>query len=277
MTKRVFSVAVSTAFALALLCPGSASAHFLLKAPAASQVQDALGNPQKTAPCGGAGTATGTITNYRPGDTVTISIDETVFHPGHYRVALAKNDISELPLPPTVTKGATACGSVPIETAPVFPILADGALKHTSEFSGTQTFQVRLPSNVTCTNCTLQILEFMASHGAPCFYHHCATISIGNSADAGAGATDAGSGAVDAASTAPDAGNGGSVPGPTAIPAKEGGVATDDLAPSDQVPQPGGCSAGGSGHPSSANGLGLGLLAVVTFAAASATRRRRRA
>jgi hypothetical protein len=35
-----------------------------------------------------------------------------------------------------------------------------------------------LPTDVTCTRCTLQVLEFMTAHGAPCFYHHCADISI---------------------------------------------------------------------------------------------------
>jgi hypothetical protein len=31
---------------------------------------------------------------------------------------------------------------------------------------------------VTCDHCTLQVIEFMSQHGAPCFYHHCADISI---------------------------------------------------------------------------------------------------
>jgi len=61
----------------------------------------------------------------------------------------------------------------------VFPVLADGVLSHTDVFPGTQSFQVTLPSDVTCTHCTLQVLEFMSSHPAPCFYHHCADISIG--------------------------------------------------------------------------------------------------
>jgi len=58
-------------------------------------------------------------------------------------------------------------------------VLVDGALEHTEAFQGTQIIQVTLPSDVTCTRCTLQVLEFMTSHGAPCFYHHCADISIG--------------------------------------------------------------------------------------------------
>jgi hypothetical protein len=135
------------------------------------------------APCGNEGpaAATGAVTAFSPGETITIALDETIFHPGHYRVALAVNDQSELPAEPTVTPGATACGSVPIMNPAVFPILADGVLQHTGAFSGTQSIHVTLPTDVTCTHCTLQVLEFMSDHPAPCFYHHCADISIGAS------------------------------------------------------------------------------------------------
>jgi hypothetical protein len=130
------------------------------------------------------------VTAFAPGEAITITLDEPIFHPGHYRVALSVNDRSELPPPPPVTAGETPCGSVPIMDPAVFPVLADGMLQHTEPFSGTQSFQVTLPSDVTCTHCTLQVLEFMSDHAAPCFYHHCADISIG--AGGGACETDAG-------------------------------------------------------------------------------------
>jgi hypothetical protein len=174
-----------TRLALALLAnllpPPPAAAHFVLRSPASWRDQDALGNPQKVGPCGdeGGAAATGAVTAYSPGETITISLDETIFHPGHYRVALAVNDRSELPAEPVVTPGATPCGSVPIEDPPVFPVLADGALQHTAPFAGTRSIEVTLPSSVTCTRCTLQVLEFMSNHPVPCFYHHCADISIG--------------------------------------------------------------------------------------------------
>jgi hypothetical protein len=133
------------------------------------------------------------MTPFRPGDTITIQLEETVFHPGHYRVALALNSPSELPPEPTVTAGASQCGSVAIQQNPVFPVLADSMLQHTQTLSGQQSFQVKLPTNVTCTNCTLQIIEFMSSHAAPCFYHHCANIAIqGGTSDGGTGTSDAG-------------------------------------------------------------------------------------
>src|SRR5690349_10607484 len=150
-----------------MLCAGTANAHFILTAPAADLEQDGLGDPQKDSPCGGAGTETGMITAYQAGDTVTISVEETVFHPGHFRVALAINDMSELPPEPEVTEGNTACGTVEIMDPPVFPVLADGMLLHTEQLDGEQSFDVVLPDDVECEACTLQVLMFMQQHGAP--------------------------------------------------------------------------------------------------------------
>lgn len=173
--------------AASMLVPVLAHAHFTLKSPAAWANQDALGSPQKSAPCGQSdpgmsAVATGAVTAFRPGETITITLDETVFHPGHYRVALAVTDRSELPQDPPVTAGDTACGSTVIQANPSFPLLVDGALKHSAPLSGTQSFQVTLPADVTCAKCTLQVVEFMSDHGlnnpGGCFYHHCADISI---------------------------------------------------------------------------------------------------
>lgn len=171
---------VLVALCAVVLAPEITSAHFLLRSPASWREQDAYGNPQKLGPCGdeGSAAATGIVTAYAPGETITITLDETIFHGGHYRVALAVHDRNELPEPPPVTAGTTDCGSAPIMDPPVFPVLADGALVHTRPFSGTQSIQVTLPSDVRCERCTLQVLEFMTDHGAPCFYHHCADISI---------------------------------------------------------------------------------------------------
>jgi len=166
-----------------VLAPARAPAHFILVSPASWMSQDSVGLPEKLGPCGdeGGGTPTGTVTAFHPGDTIAVTIDEVIMHPGHYRVALAVHDRSELPPEPTVTpKAGDPCGSAAIENPPRFPILADDVLPHTQPFAGPQTFMVTLPTNVTCTRCTLQVIEFMSLHFAPCFYHHCADISIEN-------------------------------------------------------------------------------------------------
>jgi MYXO-CTERM domain-containing protein len=225
--------------ATGLLASGVADAHFHLDAPTSFMMQSTDGTPQKMPPCGNEApqTPSNAVTPFRPGDTVTIRLTETVFHPGHYRVALAVNSPSELPPEPTVTRADTACGSVPIDPNPAFPVLVDGALVHTAPLSGQQTISVKLPTNVTCTKCTLQVIEFMGKHGlnvpGGCFYHHCANISIqgasvdggpgtdaskdgssaGDANDAGGGATGGGGGAAGALGTAGAGGVGGDSPG----------------------------------------------------------------
>jgi hypothetical protein len=170
--------AVIAGLGLVALLPRHAAAHFYLEEPPSWSEQDTLGDPQKFGPCGGTVVETGAVTAYQTGQTITITIRETVYHPGHFRVALAVDDRSELPAPPPVTEGETDCGSVPIMDPPVFPVLADGVLAHTSRLSGDQSFEVTLPDGVTCDHCTLQIIQWMSDHGAPCFYYHCADISI---------------------------------------------------------------------------------------------------
>jgi cysteine-rich repeat protein len=161
--------------------PALAQAHFILVTPDSWMSQDALGLPEKLGPCGdeGGGTPTGKVTAFRPGQTISVTINEVITHPGHYRVALAVNNRSELPAEPIVTPTVNdQCASAAIQSPATFPILADNVLPHTQAFPAPQTFTVTLPANVTCTKCTLQVLEFMSSHPAPCFYHHCADISI---------------------------------------------------------------------------------------------------
>jgi hypothetical protein len=200
--RRFTAVRLASA-AVALSLPSAARAHFVLQAPSSWAAQGSLGDPQKSAPCGQAdpGTAlveTGMVTAYAPGDTVTITINETVPHPGHYRVVLSTAGQGGLPADPPVVAGSTPCGSTAIQSPPVFPVLADGALVHTAPFSAPQSFTFKLPSDLTCTsNCVLQVEEFMSDHGlndpGGCFYHHCANITVqagagtgGHSGDAGA-------------------------------------------------------------------------------------------
>jgi hypothetical protein len=183
--------------AASLLVPSLANAHFVLQSPSAMTEQNVLGDPQKAPPCGddGSAVATGAVTTYQAGETITITIDETIYHPGHYRVALAVNDPSELPDPPPVTPdNVSPCGSAPIDPAPVFPVLADGVLEHSADFGAPQTIQVTLPDDISCTNCTLQVIQFMTDHGlndpGGCFYHHCATIAIEGGVNGGTTAGD---------------------------------------------------------------------------------------
>jgi len=159
----------------------TANAHFHLDAPASITTQDATGDPQKVFPCGPVNISdvpSGEVTNVMTGSMLTVTIDETINHPGHYRIALA-TDAAGLPAEPPVTQvGADPCGSAPIDPNPVMPVLADGLFTTASTASGPQSVDVQLPAGFTCQNCVLQVLQFMSSHPKPCFYHHCAALNI---------------------------------------------------------------------------------------------------
>lgn len=174
-----------------------ADAHFTLISPAASLLQDRLGDPQKTAPCGGVsanpgrgtpanpGVSSGAVTSVKGGANYPLLVQETVFHPGHYRVALART-AAQLPPDPVVTTAQTARGlrsqSAVIQNPPVAPVLLDGIFAHTERPA--QNFEAQIPiPNINCQNCVLQVIQFMADHpgigvDGGHSYHHCAVLNI---------------------------------------------------------------------------------------------------
>ena len=175
--------------ALALLVPALAHAHFQLLEPASWLVENRLGDPQKLGPCGGtsadAGMPTNTITPLRGGQKLHIKVLETVFHPGHYRVALVVNSRAELPADPEVVTRDSDRGpwsvSAAIQARPQAPVLADGLFAHTARSAEAFETDVTLP-NISCRKCTLQVIQFMAEHGlnkdGGYSYHHCADLQI---------------------------------------------------------------------------------------------------
>jgi len=182
---RLSDIAALAVAGVVILAPATAGAHFVLQAPANWAEQDIQGQPQKTAPCGQAdpevtAVPTNAVTSFTAGQTITVTIDETTFHPGHYRVLLSTTGPAGLPADPIATEPGT-CVGLAIQDPPVLPVLADGMLQHTDPFVGPQSFPVKLPDGVTCTNCTLQVLEFMQADvggNGFCYYHHCANVSI---------------------------------------------------------------------------------------------------
>jgi hypothetical protein len=255
------SMLVVTTLSLA----GSASAHFELKAPPPSK------GPK---PCG-PDDASAVVTPVTGGSMLEIKIDETVHHPGHYRVALALKSRDELdPDKPgglkepdvlnaqgmVITSGNSV--SAKIQNPVVFPVLADGILAHTAEFNGDQTAMIPIP-NVNCDKCTLQVIEFMAQHGPDYFYRHCADLKITadpgkplfNPAGMGGSGGAGGGGAGGAAGGSGGAGGSaaGSASGGTSAGTASGGTAS--IAGSSSAGAPGsagattaaGSGAGGSG------------------------------
>jgi hypothetical protein len=172
-------------------------AHFVLVSPAASLVQNRLGDPQKIGPCGGVsanpgrgtpanpGVPSGAVTSVKGGTNLPLLVHESIFHPGHYRVALART-AAQLPPDPVITTAQTERGvrsqSAVIQNPPVAPVLLDGIFAHTER--PTQNFEAEIPiPNITCPNCVLQVIEFMADHPGIAVdgghsYHHCAILNI---------------------------------------------------------------------------------------------------
>jgi hypothetical protein len=175
---------------------GGVDAHFVLVQPASSLVQNRLGDPQKIAPCGGAsanpargtaadpGTPSAAVTELKGGSTFHILVQETVFHPGHYRVALART-AAQLPADPVVTTRDSERGpwsvSAAIQNPPVAPVLADGLFAHTERPNGLWETDIQIP-NINCRNCMMQVIQFMAEHAknldGDYSYHHCAVVNI---------------------------------------------------------------------------------------------------
>ena len=166
-----------------------ASGHFKLLEPPSWIAENNLGDPQKLGPCGGTtadpGTATNAISKARGGSRLHLKWIETIYHPGHYRIALAVNSPGELPSdPPTVSrdsdKGLRSVSAV-IQNPVLAPVLVDGLFPHTVKPTEPMETDIELP-NINCPKCTVQIVQFMAEHGlnkdGGYFYHHCANVQI---------------------------------------------------------------------------------------------------
>jgi hypothetical protein len=202
-SRRNIALAISIGGSSLLLAPRLAQAHFMLDSPMSWWSQLTDGTPQKQAPCGNeaaSGTAaSGTVTVFAPGQTVPVQVTATIAHPGWFRISLKEGASSTqntqtLPDPAELGAQGTAqqCTPAFIDNpvwSPTQPVLADklgipAATPNATDSlqSGTQTFNVTIPSNANCTHaapCTLQVVMFMTDHSFPtCNYHHCADIAV---------------------------------------------------------------------------------------------------
>jgi hypothetical protein len=196
-----------------------ASAHFKLLQPASWLMEDSSGGPQKGSPCGPGKTGflgddvqpvptTGTVTTFHAGETIKVDLQETVYHPGYFRIALAANR-SDLKDPPLTDASACTFDLNTVPTGAHDNVLLDGLYKVESPGSGGNRHlmqDVKLP-DTPCDKCTLQVIQVMKDHGlSSCFYYHCADIKIiPASSTAGSGA----SGSAAGAAATPTAGSAG--------------------------------------------------------------------
>ena len=227
MTSFNKLVSIAT-LAAAWLGPSVVHAHFLQLKPDSWLNEAGDGAPQKGAPCGPGGyDDTGSIpssdkaTTFHAGETIDINVQETVHHPGYFRVSLAETaakDATTTHFPDRPLDDGNAC-SLDLDAVPTGAhdnVLQDGLFKDTSMLGSNRelTTQVTLPDQ-PCEHCTLQIVQVMMDHGlSSCFYYHCADITIlpsGAGTDAGVGEAGSGAGGAggDGAGGAPGAGGSG--------------------------------------------------------------------
>ncbi len=177
---------------LTVAASSAAYAHFKLVEPASWIVENDRGDPQKAGPCGGTNADWGkpsfAVSKAVGGSKLHLKVQETIYHPGHYRVALAVNSPLELPADPVAVTRDSEKGplsvSAPIQDPAQIPVLADGLFVHSTRPTGQMPpfeADVQLP-NISCKKCTLQVIQFMAEHGVNnpgnFTYHHCANLEI---------------------------------------------------------------------------------------------------
>jgi uncharacterized protein (TIGR03382 family) len=140
-----------------LVLSGTASAHIEMTSPAPRTAD------QKAGPCGAAGSVRGTkVTTFQPGETITVEWNETVDHPGHFRISFA-------------TDGNNFQN--PNNPGDAFP---ETMVEPIADKSGGHYTQAVTMPMAPCENCTLQLMQIMTT-AVPynSFYFQCADIRIG--------------------------------------------------------------------------------------------------
>jgi MYXO-CTERM domain-containing protein len=250
------SALASSAVLVACLVSAAASAHIKLVAPEQRYPEgppSSQEGDQKTGPCG-SGPATGAVTTYAPGETITVIWQETVNHPGHFRISLDPDGGDDGLVDPTDYDDFYVAPTVLLDD------ITDGGGSNFSE-------SITLPMT-ECDKCTLQLIQIMTDKppwgpaGGNDIYYQCADISIkAGGGTGGGGVGGAGSGGESSGSgpSGPSGAGGGTGSGTPTSPASSGGAESD-----------GGCSMSSRGHGTSA-AMGIALLAALGLA----SRRRR--
>lgn len=108
----------------------------------------------KTGPCGGLAATTPTVVP--SGGTLAVHWEETIQHPGKFLISLSMANDANFTLLSSIPDNQNNQNDLP------------------HEFNAT----VQLP-NVTCDNCTLQLIQSMEENpAAPSYYYSCADIKI---------------------------------------------------------------------------------------------------
>ena len=161
----------------AMFASSVASAHVRLTSPTpryASPTGMDTGANIKDGPCGRMNDSRTTdmsrVTVFEPGATIMVQFNETIDHPGHYRIAF-DDDGQDAFVTPLMRSQ--------VQTGPTFtaPVLLDSIM---DKQGGMYTAMVTLP-NVECERCTLQLIQVMTTQAtwmADDIYYTCADIAL---------------------------------------------------------------------------------------------------
>jgi hypothetical protein len=168
--------AVIPPFVAMAMISAAAEAHIRLDLPKGRYLNDPQQNTkQKQGPCGVTNdmrtTKADLITTFEPGEMITVEWNETVNHPGHFRIAFSeKGQVFPAPtLDPMPVSAQILADDIPDNKS-------GGAFSHT----------VTLP-NVSCDTCTLQLIQVMSDSGT--YYYQCADLILKAGGSGGAGGT----------------------------------------------------------------------------------------
>lgn len=238
-------------------------AHVDLSAPNPRAHGQTEGN-LKSGPCGQTANArTGNLNVFAPGETITVTWNEYIDHPAYYRVAFDDDGDDGFVMRTDGQTNPTADDPRAVEAAldmdaEILAIVTEENDTTAGTSTDIRSVDVTLP-NITCENCTLQVIQYMYNNPGQ-GYFQCADIALraaqqaadagvggsANAGDAGAAGAAGASGAAGAAGSggAPSSGNGGaSSAGTGSTPAPANGGA-------------GGTSSAGTGGSATAAGTG---------------------
>jgi hypothetical protein len=145
----------------------------------------------KNGPCGqSANGRSENVSEFAPGETITVTIDEYIAHPGYFRVAFDEDGDGDFPIR-TDMDSVNASTDDPESVNPL-----DGATilgySYEAGSMGEHSLQVTLP-NVECENCTLQVIQFMydklGNNMDDEYYYQCADLVLRGDGGGAGGAT----------------------------------------------------------------------------------------
>jgi hypothetical protein len=158
----------STLVLVGVMCvPAIAAAHIAMTYPPRRT------NEQKEEHCGLATAPRANVTTFLPGQTITVTWNEVIGHPGWYRISFQPDgDIFEIPPASDGPYGdGTPGGNFPTENLTGMTDPATGSMILLDRIAdnpgnGPYSQDITLP-DIECTNCTLQLIQVMTSAHGP--------------------------------------------------------------------------------------------------------------